>query len=316
MARARADARARRDWAVADALRAEIDASGWRVIDSGTGYTLEPAAAADVVEDERIRYGSSTSVPSRMGEPPVGPATVVMIATDRPADVARATAGLRAHAPSGTTVVVVANDPSDEQVAMLDHSAAAIASVGGSAPEVLWTSVRLGHAAALNAGLRRVTGPVAVLLDTSVEPLGDVVTPLVAALRDPAVAVVGSHGVTTTDLRRFEAAPAGDVDAVLGYCVAFRRSDAVARGPLDEHFRFYRNLDLWWSLVLRDEGEGRPPRRAVALDLPLAQHEHRDWVEMGDAERQRLSKRNFYRLLDRFGRRSDLLTDRTAPPPR
>ena len=47
--------------------------------------------------------------------------------------------------------------------------------------------------------------------------------------------------------------------------MAFRRADAAARGPLDERFRFYRNLDIWWSLVLRDEGEGSPPRRAVAV---------------------------------------------------
>ena len=39
--------------------------------------------------------------------------------------------------------------------------------------------------------------------------------------------------------------------------MAFRRADAAARGPLDERFRFYRNLDIWWSLVLRDEGEDR-----------------------------------------------------------
>ena len=38
--------------------------------------------------------------------------------------------------------------------------------------------------------------------------------------------------------------------------MAFRRSDYVERGPLDEHFRFYRNLDIWWSLVLRDDGDG------------------------------------------------------------
>ena len=48
--------------------------------------------------------------------------------------------------------------------------------------------------------------------------------------------------------------------------MAFRRADAADRGPLDERFRFYRNLDIWWSLVLRDEGEGEPPRRAVAVD--------------------------------------------------
>ena len=79
------------------------------------------------------------------------------------------------------------------------------------------------------------------------------------------------------------------------------------RGPLDERFRFYRNLDLWWSLVLRDEGEERLPRRAVAVELPAIRHEHRGWASVADSERDRLSKRNFYRIIDRFGWRRDLL---------
>ena len=111
------------------------------------------------------------------------------------------------------------------------------------------------------------------------------------------------------DLRRFEDAPAGDVDAIEGYCQAFRRADVAARGPLDEHFRFYRNLDIWWSLVLRDGGEHDPARRAVSLDgLPLRRHEHRGYASLPEAERERQSKRNFYRILDRFRDRRDLLT--------
>jgi hypothetical protein len=134
------------------------------------------------------------------------------------------------------------------------------------------------------------------------------VTPLVRALDDPSVAVVGGWGITSTDLRRFEDAPPGDVDAIEGYCQAFRRDDAARRGPLDERFRFYRNLDIWWSLVLRDEGEGSTPRRAVRLDgLPFIRHEHRGWTSLPDDERDRQSRRNFYRIIDRFGARRDLL---------
>ena len=112
--------------------------------------------------------------------------------------------------------------------------------------------------------------------------------------------------ICATSTRR----PTGDVDAIEGYCQAFRRADYIDRGPLDEHFRFYRNLDLWWSLVLRDQGEDARPRRAVALDLPLVRHEHRAWATPDEAERARLSKRNFYRMLDRFGTRNDLLHQR------
>ena len=137
-------------------------------------------------------------------------------------------------------------------------------------------------------------------------------TPLVRALDDETVAVAGGWGIVSSDLRKFEDAPAGDVDAIEGYLTAFRRADAAARGPLDERFRFYRNLDIWWSLVLRDEGEHTRPRRAVSLDgVPALRHEHRGYASLPEDERDRQSKRNFYRIIDRFGWRRDLLT--TAP---
>ncbi len=127
-----------------------------------------------------------------------------------------------------------------------------------------------------------------------------------------AVGVAGPWGFVSNDLRHFEDAPSGDVDAIGGYCLAFRRVDFIERGPMDEKFVFYRNLDIWWSLVLRDEGEDAPPRRAVAVDLPAIRHEHRGWTSLPEAERDRLSKRNFYRVLDRFGARRDLLMSSAA----
>ena len=226
----------------------------------------------------------------------------MLIATDWPEDLARALEALGARSPEGTTVVIVADAPSAEQADALE----ALEATDGL--EIIWTSERLGSAAAINIGLRRSTGPIAILLDTSVEPTGDIVTPLARALDDPTVAVVGGWGIVSTDLRKFEDAPAGDVDAIEGYAQAFRRADFAERGPLDERFRFYRNLDIWWSLVLRDEGEGSPPRRAVALEgLPATRHEHRGYTSLPDAERDRQSKRNFYRTIDRFGWRRDLL---------
>jgi cysteinyl-tRNA synthetase len=300
LAHARSAARAARDWPEADRLRAEIEAAGWKVVDRGTDFALEPAAPPTVEEAGIVRYGSSAAVPSRLEEPSVGLATVVVVATDWPDDVARAVRGVRAHAPAEVSVVVVADGPSTEQdAALVDVSDAA---------EVIRTSERLGTGAAWAIGLRRAEAPVVVLLDASVEPTGDIVTPLVRALDDPTVGVAGGFGIASADLRHFEDAPAGDVTAVEGYVLAFRRSDAVARGPIDERFRFYRNLDIWWSLALRDEGEGRPPRRALAVDLPVRRHEHRGWTALPDAERDRLSKRNFYRIIDRFGPRRDLAT--------
>jgi hypothetical protein len=46
----------------------------------------------------------------------------------------------------------------------------------------------------------------------------------------------------------------------------------------------------------------------VRIDgLPLERHEHRGWTSLPDDERDRQSKRNFYRIIDRFGSRRDLL---------
>jgi cysteinyl-tRNA synthetase len=305
-AHARARAREARDWPEADRLRAEIEAAGWKIVDRGTDFALSPAAPPDVAEGARIRYGASRNVPSRLDEAPVGVATIVLLATEWPEDVNRAIASLRAAVPAGVSTVVVADDPSPEQTAGLEGFEAEMP--GDPTIEVVWTSERLGHAAALNAGIRRACAPVVILLDASIEPTGDFVTPLVRALDDSTVGVAGGWGIVSNDLRQFEDAPPGDVDAIEGYCLAFRRTDYIERGPLDERFTFYRNLDIWWSLGLRDQGEGNPPQRAVALDgLPLVRHEHRGYTSLPEAERDRLSKRNFYRIIDRFGTRRDLL---------
>jgi hypothetical protein len=133
--------------------------------------------------------------------------------------------------------------------------------------------------------------------------------PLAGALADPGVAVAGGFGLTSPDLRHFVDAVGPDVDAIGAYWLAFRRAELRTLGPLDEKFVFYRNLDIWWSLVLRAGADpDRPPRRALRLDLPLVRHEHRGWTSLPPAERDRLSKRNFYRVLDRFRDRMDLLS--------
>ena len=301
LAHERAAARGAQDWAAADRIRGEIEAAGWKIVDRGTDFALEPAHPPTVAEGDVVRYGSSQAVPSRLDAADAGIATVVVVATDWPADLERALAGIRAHAPQGTSIVVVADGSSPDQDAALPDD--------GEGIEVIRTSSRLGTGAAWNIGVRRSSGSVVVIVDTSVEPAGDLVTPLAEALADATVGVAGGFGIASADLRKFEDAPPGDVSAVEGYAIAFRRADAAARGPLDEHFRFYRNLDIWWSLVLRDEGEGSPPRRALAVSIPAIRHEHRGWTSVAEAERDRLSKRNFYRIIDRFGQRRDLATD-------
>jgi cysteinyl-tRNA synthetase len=302
VAEARAASRAARDWTTADRLRAEIEAAGWKVIDSGTAFRLEPLHPADVVAEGAVRYGRSDAVPSRLGDAPSGVATVIVVAREDVAGAARAVTGLLADAPAGVDVVLVMDGLAGEVASDLEKRFGADARV-----EIVRTSAPLGQGAALNVGLRRSRAPVVIVLDASIEPLGDVVAPLVETLDDPDVAITGPFGLRSADLRHFEETTAGSAAAMEGYEMAFRRADVIARGPIEEAFRFYRNLDIWLSLVLRDEGEGRPAREArVVGGMPLHRHEHLAWSATPAAERDRLSKRNFYRVLDQFRDRLDL----------
>jgi Glycosyl transferase family 2 len=309
LAAERSAARAAQDWPRADALRAEIEAAGWKVIDRGTRVRLEPATPPTVEEEGVVRYGAAGAVPSVLEEPPTARFTVVLLAEEWPTDLARVLGGLRAHAPAGTQAVIVANDPSPAQVERLAPGALDLAPIAGAVPEVVWTSQRLGAAAARNVGLRRARGEVVVLADTSTEPAGDALSPLVDAFADPAVAVAGGFGLVSGDLRRFAEGTGPTVDAVEMDWLAFRRADFRALGPLDERFTIDRHLGTWWSLVLRaGPDDGAPPREARRLDLPLVRHAHRGWTALSDADRDRLARRNFYRVLDRFRARRDLLS--------
>jgi hypothetical protein len=305
LAHARSAARAARDWAEADRLRGEIEVAGWKVIDSGTDFRLEPAAAPVVELDGLVRYGRSDAVPSRLDEPATGPATVILAATGRPAELERAFTALAATSPAGIQIVVVTDAPSAERIRQLvaDRGTAG----GVHDVEILETSGPLNPGVAQNMGLRRAGGAIVALMDVSLEPTGDIVTPLIDALDDPTVAAVGASGVYSADLRRFEDVAAGDAAAITDDLLAVRRADAVERGPLDEGFRSLRHLVLWWSLVLRDGGQGERHRRAVVLpNLAVHRHEPVGEPPRPGAEEQRLAKRSLYRLNDWFRSRRDL----------
>ena len=355
LVRERTEARARHDWPKADELKAQIEAAGWRVVDRGSRTSIPPAAPATVAVDGEVRYGTASAVPSLLDAPATAAWTVVVLASEQPERLSRLLTALRTHSPADTQVVAVANDPSEAQRAALAADAPDRAPISGTVPEILRTSTRLGYAAALNIALQRAAGEFVLLTDATVWPAGDALSPLATALHDPEVAAAGAFGlysgaagpirpggltrepaaaedvagnVATAD----GAAPAiADATALEGAWLAFRRSDYIELGPLDEHFVTPAWLDVWWTLRLRageepegaeyvetamdDSGEaaGAPadeveheiampkPRRAVRLTLPL----ERDEVAW-PPDRVRLNRRNMYRVLDRFGWREDL----------
>jgi hypothetical protein len=282
----RAAARKERDWARADALRDRIASLGWEVQDTEGGSTARPILVREQPTGDPI------------DDPATVDASIQLVAEDHPDDLLRALHGLAAHPPAASwELVIVANQPAEPVSATLASVTLPVA------PVVLETDGRLGWADARTLGLRHSRGAVTILLDTSLEPSDDFVGPLLAAFDDPQVGIAGGWGVTSGDGRQFHEAPPGEVDAIEAYCLAIRREALRAVGGFDRGFRFYRNADLDLSFAVRDAGW-----TALRTDpLPLRRHEHRGWTAQPEAERDRLSKRNFYRFLDRWGSRRDLL---------
>jgi hypothetical protein len=273
LVRERVEARTRHDWARADALKAQIEAAGWRVTDRRGRSSVSPIAPPNVEVDGEIRYGSAAGVPSVLQTPAMTAWTVVIVASETPERVSGLLLGLRDHAAAGTQVVIVANDPSEAQAAALQADAPDRAPIGGAVPETVRTSARLGYAAVLNIAMQRATGDLVLLADGTARPTGDALSGLAEALGDPTVAAAGAFGLYSpadepfqpTDLDREpgEAEDAGEgtaanasaPTALEGAWLAFRRADYIELGPFDERFVTASWLDVWWSLRLRAGAE-------------------------------------------------------------
>ena len=272
--------RAERDFEAADALRRQLHDGGWDVVDGPGGSELKALAATPV----------DAPAPARA-------VTLLTVIHGWKPDVERWLLSVFTHCKADFEAVLIDNS-GDARIANWLHTRAAerLRSRTLDPP--------LGWAAAVNAGIDMAAGDAIVLFDPGVELTGDAVTPLLRVLAAPDVAVTGPFGVRGKGtVKEFGESEGPEVDAIEGYCMAFRRADARAVGGFDLKFRFYRIADFEFSFRLRDSGG----KAVVVPGLPLVKHEHRLWEAAAPEERDRLSRRNFYRFLDRWGKREDLL---------
>ncbi len=270
-----------KDFEAADAIREQLREGGWDIVDSPNGSELQALKAP----------------PSAQAPAPPRAVTLLTVVHGWQPDAERWLLSVFTHCKADFETLIV--DNSDEvRIAMWLESRAA------ERFRFIQLFPTLGFAAAVNAGIEAAAGEIVILFDPGVKLIGDAVSPLIAALEDPSVVVAGPYGVRGKGtVKEFEESSGPDVDAIEGYCMAFRRADALAVGGFDPKFRFYRIADIEFSFRLRDRGG-----RAMAVPgLPIEKHEHRLWESTEPRERDRLSRRNFYRFLDRWGARPDLL---------
>jgi len=209
-------------------------------------------------------------------------------------DLTRLHTSAAAHLGSHDWEFVVVDKPVD------DESSEKIASL----ERVVHLPLRepVGFGAGRNIGLRQASGRIACVVDTSVELTGDIVTPLASRLDDPSVGLVGRWGVSTDHGFHFEESDGPEVDGVEAYFMAMRRADLPRVGLFDPKFKWYRNADLDFSFRVRDAGM----KTIVDHALPLERHEHRQWESTPEAEREELSRKNFFRFRDHWSERPDL----------
>jgi cysteinyl-tRNA synthetase len=180
-------------------------------------------------------------------------------------------------------------------------------------PEIVriaWIDHDPGAAGARNLGLRSGRGRYIALLDPSIELTAEPWPRLFDLLeRDRTVGAVGPFGLVTGDLRHFyEVDPISadprprEVDALQNYLLMVRRVDLRQIMPLDEHYRFYRILDLDLSYAIRSQ----VGRLLTVGDLPIVRHPHALWEALSEGDREERSRKNFGRFLKRWDHRHDL----------
>ena len=287
----RSAARAAKDFAESDRLRDQITEAGWVVRDGPEGSTLNLRPPYPVL-------ASIADLPNRRNEPDQRRGTVALLVDGWPEDVRTCVDALLQHAPTDVVVVLLENGETDAGAVVHE-----LAQAHPGRVEELHVERAAGWGQARQALLDADPAAVHVLMDVSTVLEGDALGPVLAAFDDPSITGAGWRGVAVQDgWTSFQDAGPGEVEALLGYLFAVRRSAAL-HVPLPAKARFYRNADMEWSFLLREAG-GRLV--VPAGDLPVRQDRHRGYHDTPVEYRDKESKKTYDRFLQRFRGRQEL----------
>ena len=292
-------------FADADALRSDVLSEGLVVEDVGETSRVRPQTPLEQQESRWASVSASREIPSLLDQPDLYDFTFLINAYDYVDDVRRCVESILANTSGASVeVVVVDNGSTDGTADYLEEAQRQHNNV-----KVIHCDHVVGDAAGKNIGLKQARGRYILLMDASVEVVGDMLKPVAEQLADRSVGVFGPYGLTTDDMQHFhEEVDRGDADAMQAYCMSFRRDDLAAVGLMHESFRFYRNLDIDYCFQFKNAGF----RIVCDSSLPLVRHEHRQWEELDNNQRDELSRKNFGRFLRRWGNRPDLLINPSA----
>ena len=307
--------RQQESYAQADRVREELRTEGYTVRDTATGTLVLPLR----LDEEFPVLSTSDDAPDASAEPDLYEFSVNLVAHNSRDDLERCISSICRHTYGhALEIVVVENGSTDDTLPYLQqlarHSDLQAADGERVGLQVLFADHNMGFAAGRNATMRASRGHCIVLMDTSIEVNGNIWEPLIQTLDDPSAGVAGPYGLVTDDLREFREDAGPDVDAIEGYLMAFRRALLGEVGWIDERFRFYRLIDIYFSFFFKTSGY-----RAVttpALAELLIKHPHREWYSLSEEERQTRSKKNYDIFRDRWHHGQSLLVAHYRPEQR
>ncbi len=312
LVRERESLRTRGDYTQADHIRSEIESVGYKVNDTAQGCIILPRR----LEDEFIVLSSSSDAPDNSQQPDINEFSINLLAHNSRDDLERCIQSICRHSDDRSIeLVIIDNGSTDETLAYLEMLARQDNLAGAHGQhiglQVLFADHNIGFAAGRNATMRASRGHYIVLMDTSIEVAGDIWEPLAMTLADRNMGVVGPYGLVTDDLREFREASGPDVDAIEGYLMAFRRELLPEIGMIDERFRFYRLMDIYFSFFFKTSGY-----RVLVTPLVaerIQKHQHREWFSLSEEERATKSKKNYDIFRDRWHHGESLLVANYQP---
>src|SRR6266699_412870 len=312
LVRERESLRTKGEYVQADQIRSEIESAGYTINDTANGCIVLPRR----LEDEFTVLSSSSDSPDNTQQADLYAFSVNLLAHNSQADLERCIQGICRHSGDRSIeLVIIDKGSTDETLAYLEQLARQDDLVGANGQpiglQVLFADHNMGFAAGRNATMRARRGHYIVLMDTSIEVAADIWEPLTNTLADRNMGVVGPYGLVTDDLREFQENSGPDVDAIEGYLMAFRRELLPEVGWIDERFRFYRLMDIYFSFFFKTSGYRVLTTPMVAERIQ--KHPHREWYILSEEERTTKSKKNYDIFRDRWHHGESLLVANYRP---
>ena len=285
LAQARMDARAAKDFALADKYRDELLQAGFEVVDVAGGYELKP-------KKPYITLAYPRDIRTIDLEKDV---TVGLIVDGFTEDALETVKAIKANSDCGVAIISIGDAGSLFE--QMDKRTYLISVNPGAA----W-----GDCASVF--LEKVQSKYVIIMDPSTRFTGDAITPVVQELEKGDYVAVGWRGglVNTDDeWRSVDDKGSGEVDVLFSYFMAFNRLAMIEVGGFNPRAVYYRNADIEYSLKIRQAGG-----KLLQMELPLVQERHHGYHDVDPEYRDVQSKKNYDRILEKYRGKSAILSPR------